>query len=148
MAKKVFDSNGYILVKKHSHPFRNHQNYVFEHRLKMEKKIGRYLKKDEVVHHINRIRGDNRLRNLKLFENNKVHLKNECLERYLSKFTKEFFVREYLKIRKSLRIISIENRLDKALIKKLLNFYEIKIRNRSEQNKIDWEKRKNERYKN
>ena len=40
--------------------------FVAEHRLKVEKKIGRYLKKSEVVHHKNHTRDDNRPSNLEV----------------------------------------------------------------------------------
>jgi len=63
--------SGYIMVKKPNHPNCQGRGYIFEHRLEMEKKIGRYLKKGEVVHHINGKRTDNRIENLKLYTNSK-----------------------------------------------------------------------------
>jgi len=75
--------NNYICIKKPEHPFPNKQNYVYEHRLIMEKFLGRYLKPKEVVHHkgtkypIGSIedKQDNRIENLMLFTNNGEHLK-------------------------------------------------------------------------
>lgn len=67
------DKRGYIYVKAPKHPKANYQNYVFKHRVIMERHLGRYLKPGEVVHHINGIRDDNRLENLRLFKNNAEH---------------------------------------------------------------------------
>lgn len=71
--------DGYILVYSPSHPFKTINNYVREHRLVMEKKIGRYLKPKEVVHHINEIRDDNREENLLLFPNMPAHIEHHRL---------------------------------------------------------------------
>ena len=71
-------SGGYIAVFLPSHPYANKEGYVMEHRLVMEEHIGRYLKKGEEVHHINRKRDDNRIENLALLstkEHQSLHLK-------------------------------------------------------------------------
>lgn len=60
---------GYILVNAPDHPVcqGNTRRYVLEHRLVMEKILGRYLEPHENVHHKNGIRDDNRPENLELW---------------------------------------------------------------------------------
>lgn len=75
---EVKTKRGYIMILRHSHPFRDKNNRVGKHRLIIERKIGRYLKKNEVVHHKNQNPSDNRLKNLQLMtksEHTKLHNK-------------------------------------------------------------------------
>lgn len=75
------DKDGYILVWMKKHPYKDSRNYIRKHRLVMEKKLGRYLKPREIVHHINENESDNRINNLMLFKNNSEHLKWHAKER-------------------------------------------------------------------
>ena len=65
--KPCHKNHGYIMRKVMNHPFANKRGYVPEHRLIMEKHLGRFLiPRKEFIHHINQVRDDNRLENLKL----------------------------------------------------------------------------------
>jgi hypothetical protein len=70
-------NKGYILEYAPYHPFPCQGHYVLQHRLVMEKYIKRFLLPDEVVHHVNDIRDDNRIENLQLLsglgEHNTIH---------------------------------------------------------------------------
>ncbi len=73
---KYTDPRGYIFLLRPEEPGANKAGYIMEHRLKMQKKIGRPLEKWEVVHHINENKSDNRLKNLRLMtkrEHDRMH---------------------------------------------------------------------------
>jgi uncharacterized protein (DUF1330 family) len=72
---------GYWQVKSPDHPFATKKGYVAEHRLVMEQKLGRYLERGEVVHHIDGNRENNSEQNLMVFQTNAVHLKHELTGR-------------------------------------------------------------------
>lgn len=68
------DRNGYIHVYSPNHPYATSQGYVPEHRLVLEKVLGRYLTPKEVPHHINGKKKDNRPENLRLHESKGKHV--------------------------------------------------------------------------
>lgn len=59
-------SKGYVLELSPGHPNCKRHGYVMQHRLVMERHLGRFLRADEVVHHKNGVKDDNRLENLEL----------------------------------------------------------------------------------
>ena len=68
-----YEKDGYVFIRKPEHPYCSQIGYVRGHRLVMEKELGRYLTPKEVIHHINEIKDDNRIENLKLFESAGFH---------------------------------------------------------------------------
>jgi flagellar basal body rod protein FlgC len=77
-------NTGYILTYAPHHPNAHKDGYVMFHTVLMERKIGRYLEKNEVVHHINHDRADNRIENLLLmdrFEHSSMHMKERRAKR-------------------------------------------------------------------
>lgn len=76
--------DGYVAIYMPTHSRATKDGYVMEHDLLMEQKIGRPLKDDEVVHHINKIRDDNRIENLQLMtfrEHASFHMKERHKKR-------------------------------------------------------------------
>lgn len=60
---------GRIYIYNPIHPYAKKDNYILQSRLIMEKILGRYLLPEEVIHHKNKKKDDDRPENLMLFEN-------------------------------------------------------------------------------
>jgi hypothetical protein len=78
--------NGYVVIYSPNHPHRNVQanGYVKRARLVMEKYLGRYLERNEIIHHLNGIRDDDRIENLVVTTNSR-HLSIHHNHKYLGK---------------------------------------------------------------
>lgn len=64
--------DGYILIRIASIPQKaTGARYKLQHRVVMERKLGRPLLRSEVVHHINHNKSDNRIKNLKVISQSK-----------------------------------------------------------------------------
>lgn len=75
------NAKGYVLAYCPLHPNAHKDGYVFFHTVIVERELGRYLTENEVVHHINRIRDDNRPENLMLMDK-KEHMSMHMIERH------------------------------------------------------------------
>jgi hypothetical protein len=92
---RILDKNGYVHVWAPDHheclrlnearrlkangKYYRKEKYIQEHRLVMEKHLGRNLLPTEVVHHKNNDKTDNRIENLELFDSNSKHLAETLL---------------------------------------------------------------------
>jgi hypothetical protein len=71
-------SDGYIAIHNPIHPYCSKRGgYVLEHRLVLEEILKRFLTREESVHHINKIKDDNRPQNLMLFITLSAHRRYE-----------------------------------------------------------------------
>ena len=74
---RIYDEDGYILLRIKDHPNSNPNGYIREHRVVLEESLGRLLRREELVHHVNGVRDDNRIENLLLLSSQSEHLRVE-----------------------------------------------------------------------
>lgn len=79
---RYIDTQGYVLVYQPDHAAARSNGYVLEHRLVVEGRLGRLLSDDEIVHHANKVKSDNRDENLVLTvigEHERLHVNDSIL---------------------------------------------------------------------
>ena len=77
---RYYDKHGgYVFLRMPSYPGSKKNGTILEHRYVMEQFLGRQLTSNEVVHHLNGVRNDNRIQNLALVTE-KSHPKNTYIK--------------------------------------------------------------------
>ena len=69
----VEPGKGYVMIRQPDHPRARQNGYVLEHLLVAEQMLGRALLPGEEVHHLNRVRDDNRPENLEVHSSHEEH---------------------------------------------------------------------------
>lgn len=78
---KIIHDSSYDCVYLPNHPAAHQNGIVAIHILQVEKKLGRYLSKEECVHHIDFNKRNNDMSNLMVFASNSMHtLYHSCLK--------------------------------------------------------------------
>ncbi len=88
-ASRHKDAFGYWVIHIPEHPFANRNGYVRESRLVMELVLGRYLTKNEVVHHIDLDLDNNFPDNLFITDNRNHKLMHNNLDKILCKLIED-----------------------------------------------------------
>lgn len=84
---EYINDSGYVLKLHRNHPSNVRKPYLREHRLILEAHLGRILTKDEIVHHINGNKTDNRLENLMIVTRSE-HIKMHRDQLYRARWNK------------------------------------------------------------
>lgn len=127
---------GYITTYAPNHP-KAHRGRVYEHVIVAESKIGRLLKAGECVHHINRIKDDNRPENLVVMGSHKEHFKMHAGEKRKNRkfISKEYLENEYVVNKKSIEKIANELNISSGVVFKRIREYSIPVNNYPDQNR-------------
>jgi len=110
--------SGYIkvLIKKSDYRYKKVKTrYAPQHVIMMENKIGRMLTKDEIVHHKNEIRNDNRMCNLQLMTNSE-HTIHHLTGKKRSDQTKKRISESSVGIHQKEKHIKWRHDIDKGLL--------------------------------
>ena len=81
--KDKVEISGYLYIYRPDHPNSMKSGYVAEHRLVVEKEIGKLLTEHEVVHHIDEDKHNNKAENLVVMtssEHNSYHIKKRMMK--------------------------------------------------------------------
>ena len=76
---------GYTFIRLPQHPQANQGGYVREHRFVMEKHVGHYLTSNDVVHHKDGDKKNNKINNLELFTNSEHKIYEQTLQLFIKK---------------------------------------------------------------
>jgi hypothetical protein len=112
---------GYVFIKS-NHRRSNQHGYIFEHILVAENKIGRELRGDESVHHVNGVRDDNRSENLVVLTKSNHRILHGTKKEKNFIFDKEFIEKEYLSGKSIINIAKENNSTVKNVITNLLKY--------------------------
>ena len=111
--------NGYRMIRMPNHPYCRKSGYIMEHRVIMEKKLKRYLKPYERIHHRDECKLNNIPTNLILNMTNtdhmkKFHLKNKRIDIKYQKVS--FYFKKGLSQRKIGKIFNCSHNVIKRIL--------------------------------
>lgn len=128
-------SNGYRWIHAPNHPHAD-SNRVLEHRLVIEKHLGRYLRPEEHVHHINENRLDNRLENLQIMTHEE-HISHHHKGKKLSDDQKTFLSQV---AKKRWEVPSYREKMTKIAKKQIAKLWETGMAHQYKKGDIPWNK--------